>query len=231
MTYRTAKKQSVMLFKSSDEIFLFFFCSRNCYRQFNRSSSRCFSYCNCSYHRSNFKVSLFFRYYYFFFINLNIVHFRRRRAQSLQYLKSDDDHRQHLNASTSPSDRHPKKPIQIEHPHLLSSSSAILPSPIGTNHHRPNSSISILTNDGLSDRESLLKQAPRTTAISTNIDNFYEEIKEQQQQANLALGNNHDTNPYLEPKSFEDRKKFFEENKSSQPIRDHREVFYYECEG
>jgi hypothetical protein len=142
-------------------------------------------------------------------------------------LKSDDDHRQHLNASTSSPDHHlPKKPIQIEHPHLLSSSS------IGTNHHRPNSSTSIITNDSLSDRESLLKQSSRMPATSTNIDNFYEEIKEQQQQQdNLALGNNQDINPYLEPKSFEDRKKFFEDNKSLQPIRDHREVFYYECEG
>jgi hypothetical protein len=158
------------------------------------------------------------------FINLQIFYFRRRRARSLKYLKSDDDHRQHLNAS-SPDHHHPKKPIQIEHPHLLSSSSII-----GTNHHRPNSSSSI-TNDGLSDRESLLKQANRTAAISTDIDNFYEEIKEQQQQANLALGTNPDMNHYLEPKSFEDRRKFFEDKKSSQPIRDHREVFYYECEG
>jgi hypothetical protein len=68
-------------------------------------------------------------------------------------------------------------------------------------------------------------------ATSTNIDNFYEEIKEQQKQDNLGLGNNQDINPYLEPKLFEDRKKFFEDNKSSQPIRDHREVFYYECDG
>jgi hypothetical protein len=164
----------------------------------------------------------------------SIFHYRRRRARSIKYLSSDDDHRQHLNASTSPPDYHhhhhpptPKKPIQIEHPHLLSSSTTI-----GTNHHRPNSSTSTITNDTLSDRESLLKQAHRMTAISTNIDNFYEEIKDQQQQANLALGNNSDINPYLEPKSFDDRRKFFEDNKSSShPIRDHREVFYYECEG
>ena len=69
------------------------------------------------------------------------------------------------------------------------------------------------------------------TAQSTDIDNFYEEIKEQQQQQmNLALGNNSDTNPYLEPKSFEDRRKFFDDHKPSPPIRDHREVFYYEYE-
>jgi hypothetical protein len=147
---------------------------------------------------------------------------RRRRARSLKYLNTEDDHRQHLNASASSPDYHhpPKKPIQIEHPHLLSSSTIV--------GHRPNSSTSIITNDTLSDRESLIKQAHRLTAISTNIDNFYEEIKEQQQ-ANLALGNNSEKNPYLEPKSFEDRRKFFEDNKSSHPIRDHREVFYYEC--
>jgi len=145
---------------------------------------------------------------------------KRRRVRSLRYLKSDDDHRQHLNAS-SPDHHPPTRPIQIEHPHLLSSSSTI--------GHRPDSSSSII-NDGLSDRESLIKQAHHTNAISTNIENFYEEIKEQQQQVNLGLGNNRDTNHYLEPKSFEDRRKFFEDNKSSQPIRDHREVFYYECE-
>jgi len=104
-------------------------------------------------------------------------------------------------------------------------------STIGTNHHRPNSSTSIITNDGLSDRESLLKQPSRAIATSTNIDNFYEEIKEQQQQDNLGLGNNQDINSYLEPKLFDGRKNLFEDNKSSQPIRDHREVFYYECDG
>ena len=157
--------------------------------------------------------------------------FRRNRTRSIKYLKSDDDHRQHLNATTSspPNYPHsPKKPIQIEHPHLLSSSS-----PIDPNHHRPHSSTSITTNDTLSDRESLLKQAHRSNARSTNIDNFYEEIKEQQQQqqANLALGNHPDPNPYLEPSSLEARRKLFEDMNSSQPIRDHREVFYYECEG
>lgn len=138
----------------------------------------------------------------------SVFYSRRRRAKSIKYLKSDDDHRQHLNESACSSDHQdhpPKKPIQIEHPHLLSSSS------INTHHHNR-------TNDGLSDRESLLKQPIRTSAISTNIDNFYEEIKEQQHQANLDSGNNQDINPYLVPKS-------------SQPIRDHREVFYYEYDG
>jgi hypothetical protein len=155
-------------------------------------------------------------------INLHIYYFRRRRAQSLRYLKSNDDHHEHLNASLS--DHHyPKKPIQIEHPHLLSSSPTIISSLPSTNHHRPNSSSSMINNDGLSDRESLLKLPSRNNATSTNIDDFYEEIKEQQQQTNLGLGTNHDINPYLDPKSFED-------HKSSKPIGDHREVFYYECE-
>jgi hypothetical protein len=149
---------------------------------------------------------------------------RRRRATTLKYLTKDDDHRQHLNASSDHHHRHPSRPIQIEHPHLLSTSPTIIPS---LNHHRPNSSSSIINNDKLSDRESLLKQSHRTNATSTNIDNFYEEIKEQHQQINLDLGNDQ----YLEPKSFEDRKKFFDQNNFSQPIRDHREVFYYECEG
>ena len=136
-----------------------------------------------------------------------IFFLRRRRATNLKYLTNDDDHRQHLNAS-SDHHHHPSRPIQIEHPHLLSTSPTIIPS---LNHHRPNSSSSIINNDKLSDRESLLKQSHRTNATSTNIDNFYEEIKEQHQQVNLDLGNDQ----YLEPKS----------------IRDHREVFYYECEG
>ena len=158
---------------------------------------------------------------------LSIFPFRRGRARSIKYLKSDDDHRQHLNASTSSPDypHLPKRPIQIEHPHLLSSSSSI-----GTNHHRPHSSTSITTNDTLSDRESLLKQAHRGNTRSTNVDNFYEEIKDQQQQANLALGNQPDPDVYLEPKSLESRRRLFEDMNSSQPIRDHREVFYYECE-
>lgn len=152
---------------------------------------------------------------------------RRRRAQSLKYMKTEDDHRQHLNASiSSPDYSHypPKKTIQIEHPHLLSSSNL-------TTHHRPHSASSIPTNETISDRESLLKQAHHGNVRNSTNENFYEEIKEQQiqfQQSNLALGKTHpDTNVYLEPKSFEDRRKFFEDTK---PIADHREVFYYECE-
>lgn len=150
---------------------------------------------------------------------------RSHRTKTIKYLKSDDDHRQHLNESVCSPDSNdhqshqPKRPLQIEHPHLLSN----------INHHR--------INDNLSDRESLLKQpTSHIQAISTTIDNFYEEIKEQQHhhQNHLDTENNQDKNTYLEPKSFTDRKKFFEDNnnKSSQPpIRDHREVFYYEYDG
>lgn len=159
---------------------------------------------------------------------LSLSLFRRRRAQSLKYLKTDDDHRQHLNASASSSEYPhypPKKPIQIEHPHLLSSSP----------HHRPHSTNSLTTNETLSDRESLLKQTHHGNVRNSTSENFYEEIKDQLstyvQQTNLALGKTHpDTNLYLEPKSFEDRRKFFDEKNSNTPIRDHREVFYYECE-
>ncbi|CAF5164709.1 unnamed protein product, partial [Rotaria sp. Silwood1] len=39
---------------------------------------------------------------------------KRRRTRTLKYLKPDDDHHQHLNASASLHDRHrPTKPIQI----------------------------------------------------------------------------------------------------------------------
>ena len=145
--------------------------------------------------------------------------FRRRRAASMKYLKSDDDHRQHLNASSTDY-HHPQKPIQIEHPHLLSSSTII---PSLPSNHRVNTLSGI--HDGLSDRESLIQQLGHSYATSTNLDDFYEEIKEQHQQPiHLDLG----TNPYLEPKSFDDRRKLFEDHRLSQPIRDHNEVFYYE---
>lgn len=93
-------------------------------------------------------------------------------------------------------------------------------------------------NDGLSDRESLIKPTDqmqsRSNATNTDIDNFYEEIKEQQQQTALALGRNDSKgdliNPYLEAKCFEPKKNLFQGNNSSQPIRDHHEVFYYECD-
>jgi hypothetical protein len=162
-----------------------------------------------------------------------VFFFRRRRAKSLKYLKPEDDQRQHLNASTSsPGHRPTIKPLRIEHPHLLPNSPTIIPSSTGTNlQHRPTSYSSGINHENLSDRESLLRQVTRPHATSTNIDSFYEEIKEQQQQAPLALGTNHDANHYLEPKSFEERRKFFDDDKSSQSIQDHREVFYYECEG
>ena len=90
-------------------------------------------------------------------------------------------------------------------------------------------------NDGVSDRESLIKpSAPAAgSRAHGDIDNFYEEIKEQQQQTALALsmqGATGDTsNHYLEAK-----KPLFQgkppPSSSSQPIRDHHEVFYYECD-
>lgn len=40
--------------------------------------------------------------------------FRKRRAKTLRYLQTDDDHREHLNSSKTP----PSRPLQIEHPHL-----------------------------------------------------------------------------------------------------------------
>ncbi|CAF1246546.1 unnamed protein product [Rotaria sordida] len=114
---------------------------------------------------------------------------KRRRTRTLKYLKPDDDHHQHLNEPTSLHDRHhPKKPIQIEHPHLLSTS----PKHISSSN---------INHDNISDRETLLKHPP-----SINI-----------------IRNTHDTNQYIEPKSFEDRKKFFDDNISSKPIQDHRE--------
>ena len=90
--------------------------------------------------------------------------------------------------------------------------------------------------DGNSDRESLLHSKPAAPHPppplgSADIDNFYEEIKEQQQQTALALsrhGNvNEPFNPYLEAKYFPDERR--PHGAPTQPIRDHHEVFYYEC--
>ncbi|CAF3713697.1 unnamed protein product [Rotaria sordida] len=176
------------------------------------------------------------------FIVHRIVKHRQIRAR--RYLKSEDDHRQRLNTPTiSPTHHHHHgKDLQIEQPYLTSSSPTILPSSslIVNNHNRPNSASSTTSsiiihqmNDGQSDRESLIKPInqiqSRTNVTNTDIDNFYEEIKEQQQQTALALGkNNNDIkgdilNPYLEAKSFEQKKNLFQGNKSSQPIRDHHE--------
>jgi len=89
--------------------------------------------------------------------------------------------------------------------------------------------------DGISDCESLIKPIGQIQSRSDkDIDNFYEEIKEQQQQTALALGihsNKGDIiNPYLEAKCFEQKKPLFQGQQSAQPIRNHHEVFYYECE-
>ena len=147
---------------------------------------------------------------------------RRRRAQSLKYLSNREDQRQHLN----PSGHSTSKGIQIEHPHLLSTTATTTSAaPSSFASHRPHSSM--ISSENLSDREALLQQG-----TSTSLENFYEEIEEhhhhqqQREGMNLALGN-----PYLESRSIEDRRKLFDDTRSSQPIRDHREVFYYDCEG
>jgi hypothetical protein len=170
-------------------------------------------------------------------MKIHKVNFRRRRARCLRYLKSDDDHHQHLNTPTTSHDHHHHvKALHIEQPYLVSSSPAILPLASGNGHNRPNSAASTTssiiahrTNDGLSDCESLIQSNGQTQSHpNTDLDNFYEEIKEQQQQTALALGTNGNKgdiiNPYLEAKSL------FQDSKSSQPIRDHHEVFYYEYE-
>ena len=154
--------------------------------------------------------------------------FRRRRARALRYLKSNDDH--------------PHAPVdhQIDQPRLLSSSSPVMLPSVGHGHQRPHSASSTTSsiimhqiNDGVSDRESLIKpSAPAASRPHGDIDNFYEEIKEQQQQTALALSMQGATgdasNHYLVAK-----KPLFQgkpPSSSSQPIRDHHEVFYYECD-
>lgn len=167
----------------------------------------------------------------FFFHN---KFFRR----SPRYLKSDDDHRQRLNAPTT-SPNHHGKSHQDEQPYLVSSSPTTFLSATNV-HNRPNSASSTTSsiilhqvNDGLSDRESLIKPIDQlqshSKGLNTDIDNFYEEIKEQQQQTALALGKGDLINPYLEAKCFETKNIIFQGNQSTQPIRDHNEVFYYEC--
>ena len=132
---------------------------------------------------------------------------------------------------------------QIEQPYLDSSAATILPPPSAPQSHRPHSASSTTSSiimhqmtDGISDRESLIKPLvpPAVAPLAQSrphgdIDNFYEEIKEQQQQTALALAMNGSkgdlTNPYLEA-----RKSFFQGQSTVPPIRDHHEVFYYECE-
>ncbi len=89
------------------------------------------------------------------------------------------------------------KDLQIEQPYLASSAAIVLPQP-GNHHNRPNSASSTTSsiimhqmNDGISDRETLIKPIGQISSHSNgDIDNFYEEIKEQQQQTALALGIN-----------------------------------------
>jgi hypothetical protein len=162
------------------------------------------------------------------------VNYRRRRARSLRYLKSDADHRERLNAPPPAPD---VKSFQIEQPYLVSSSPTILPSSTGNGHNRPHSASSTTSsiimqqvNDGISDRESLIKPINQTQSHpNTDIDNFYEEIKEQQQQTALALGATGNKGDLINSHP-ETKKNFFQGNKSIQPIRDHHEVFYYECD-
>ncbi len=91
-------------------------------------------------------------------------------------------------------------------------------------------------NDGISDQESLIKPIGQIQSRPhADIDNLYEEIKEQQHQTALALGmkgNKGDfKNSYLEAKCSQSKKSFFfQGHQSVPPIRDHHEVFYYECE-
>ncbi|CAF1399920.1 unnamed protein product [Adineta ricciae] len=163
---------------------------------------------------------------------------RRRRERSSKYLKSEENHHEHLNSSkTSPaSNHHHGRNLQTEQPYLISSSPAILPLTSGNVANRPHSASSTTSstiihqpNDGVSDLESLIKP------VNADIDNLYEEIKEQQHQTALALAiqngaKGESSNPYLEAKTFEQKQSTLQDSRSSQPIRDHHEVFYYECE-
>ncbi|CAF0933584.1 unnamed protein product [Adineta steineri] len=162
---------------------------------------------------------------------------KRRRERSLKYLKSDDDHRERLSVPKPSSSNTHHHHHQVEQPYLASSSPAILPLTSSSNHNRPHSASSTTSsiivhqiNDGQSDRESLIKPTGQIQSHSNaDIDNFYEEIKEQQQQTALALGLNTSKgdilNPYLEAKCFEQKKPLFQGNThpSTQPIRDHHE--------
>ena len=129
--------------------------------------------------------------------------------------------------------------------HLTTASPVVLPSAPPSNDIRPHSASSTTSSmiihqnqDVNSDRESLIHSKPTALAHHpssglTAIDNFYEEIKEQQQQTALALsrhGNvNEPFNPYLEARYFPDEQGKKIGYGNSQPIRDHHEVFYYEC--
>lgn len=168
---------------------------------------------------SNLKV-------YFTLSNVNnqSISFRRRH-RARRYSKTDDDHRQQLNVPD-----HHMEPVYLD-----SSAATILPPSAPPRPHSASSTTSSIImhpiNDGISDRESLIKPVVPPIAQSRShgdIDNFYEEIKEQQQQTALALGLTGSkgdlTNPYLEA-----RKSFFQGQSTVPPIRDHHEVFYYEC--
>ncbi|CAF0809938.1 unnamed protein product, partial [Didymodactylos carnosus] len=139
---------------------------------------------------------------------------RRRRQRHLKYLRSHDDHNnQHLDSS-SPINNNHLGPLRIEHPHLQLPH---VPRPTSTSSASSSSVIIHHVADN-NDRESLLKPSSPINHLTQGdreqADNFYEEIKEQQQQAALALAAIHNDTPeqhYLEPKSFEQKKKFFEQ--------------------
>lgn len=119
---------------------------------------------------------------------------------------------------------------RTEPSHLSKGSPITLPS-VTPSPARPYSASSTMiihqTQDAHSDREALINSKPVVPPRlgPSEIDDFYEEIKEQQQQTALALsrhGNpNESFNPYLEAKYSPDEKKI-------EPIRNHHEVFYYE---
>jgi len=96
---------------------------------------------------------------------------RRRRAQSLRYMKTANEPNQHVNEH-----HQSKRGIKIEHPHLRSSTTILGPAN---------------NNDNRSDCESLLKQSHHSTNQSTTNDKFYDEINYHQL--------DFDMNTYLQP--------------------------------
>lgn len=175
-------------------------------------------------------------------INILFRFKRRRRKRPIRYLKSEDDHLQQLNLPiTSPDHHHHGKNLQAEPTYLASSSPTILPSGNNNNNNRPHSASSTTSSiimhqnhDGQSDLESLIKPVnPQSSHTNKDIDNFYEEIKEQQHQTALALNGNKMNEKRSIFFILYQIKCFFEGQASSSavpPIRDHHEVFYYECE-
>ena len=107
-------------------------------------------------------------------------------------------------------DEHRQHLNKVDSPHLQSSAPVLLPPTAPP-----------------SDRDFLIKK----DSNHRELDNLYEEIKEQQQQAALALSKSKGEifNPYLEAECFEQEKLLLKDHSSVPAIRDHHEVFYYEC--